>query len=102
MMAQKKGVIGAGGTAMARFFHPKAPLKAKYGKLDKKRLAGIIIIGKVNHKVCRQFQMCYECRIPDINDHHKFVIACTNFKVTRAPVNLFEDEVAPVHLLVQI
>ncbi len=41
--------------------------------------------------------MCYECQIPDIDDHHKFVIVCTNFKVTRAPVNPFEDEVAPVH-----
>ena len=90
-MARKKGGIGAEGTAIARFFHPKAPLEAKYGKLDKKRLAGIIIIGKVNHKVRRQFQMCYECRIPDIDDRHKFVIVCTNFKVTRAPVNPFED-----------
>jgi hypothetical protein len=82
---------------MARFFHPKAPLEAKYGKLDKKHLTGVIIIGKANHRVCRQFWMCYKCCIPDIHDHHKFVIICMNFNVTKAPANPFKDEVAPMH-----
>ena len=96
-MAWKKGGIGAEGTVMASFFQLKASLKAKCGKLDKKRLASVIIIGKANYKVCRKFWMSYKCQIPDTDDHHKFVIVCTNFKVTRVPVNSFEDEVAPVH-----
>jgi hypothetical protein len=41
--------------------------------------------------------MCYECCIPDIDDNHKFIIVCTNFKVTKAPANPFEDEVALMH-----
>ena len=91
MMAQKKGGIGAQGTALARFFHPKAPLKAKYGKLDKKHLTGVIIIRNANHRVHRQFPMCYECCIPDINDRHTFVIVCTDFMVMKALTNPFED-----------
>ncbi|KAL7475079.1 LOW QUALITY PROTEIN: hypothetical protein ACHAW6_001011 [Cyclotella cf. meneghiniana] len=38
-----------------------------------------------------------KCQFHDIDNHHKFIIICTNFKVTRAPVNPFEDEVAPIH-----
>jgi hypothetical protein len=41
--------------------------------------------------------MCYECSIPDIDDHHKLIIVCMNFKVTKAPANPFEDQVAPMH-----
>jgi len=37
--------------------------------------------------------MCYEVRIPDVDDHDKFVIVCTNFKVTRTPQVPFDDEV---------
>jgi hypothetical protein len=93
----EEGGIGAEGAAMARFVHFKDPLEAKYGKLDKKHLTGVIIMGKANHRVRLQFRMCYECQIPDINNHQKFIIICTNFKVTKAPANPFEDEVAPMH-----
>ncbi len=93
-MARKKGDIGAEGSATARLFHPKAPLEVKYGKgqLSKVR-CNAIIMGKVNHKVRHTFQMCYEVRIPDINDHNKFVIVCSNFKVTTSPQVLFDDKV---------
>ena len=54
MMAQKKGGIRAE-AALARFFHPKAPLEAKYGKMYKKRLASVMIIGKTTIKLSGSF-----------------------------------------------
>ena len=93
-MARKKGGIGAKGSATARLFHPKAPLEAKYGKAQLSKVqCNAIIIGKANHKVQHTLQMCYEVCISDVDDHDKFVIICTSFKVTRSPQVPFDDKV---------
>ena len=44
-------------------------------------------------QIQRIFQMCYEVRIPDIDDHDKFGIVSINFKVTTSYSVPFNKEV---------
>ena len=37
--------------------------------------------------------MCYEVHIPNVDDHNKFLIICSNFKVTTSPQEPFDDKV---------
>ena len=49
-------------------------------------------MGKGTHRVNRKDQLCYECRIPEI-DGTVFHICCGNFKIEEAPSTTFEDEI---------
>ena len=44
------------------------------------------------HRVNRKDQLCYKCRIPEI-DGTVFHIFCGNFKIEEAPPTTFEDEI---------
>ena len=90
------GGIGALGSAQARFFHPSANIRAKWpNEYQRKRLTGVVITGKGSHRVNRKDQVCYECRIPAIDDGTIFHIVVNNFRVDQAGIIPFEDEQAP-------
>ena len=97
-MAKKRGGIGAAGSAIARFFHPSAHIRAKWpNDYQRKRLTNVLITGKGMHRVNRKDQLCYECRIPEIDadlldEPITFHIVCNNFRVDRAGIVPFEDE----------
>ncbi len=62
MVKRKKAVIGAEGSAFARFFHPSKNIRDKWPNgHDKLRLTEVLITGKGDHRVNRKSQTCYEC-----------------------------------------
>jgi hypothetical protein len=56
-------------------------------------LENVLVVGKAIHHVSRKDQLCYEVRIPEIDDSTIFVICCGNFKVEVEGATPFEDEV---------
>ena len=93
-MAKKAGV-GAQGSAYARFFHPSERIRQQYPNTHARhRCENVIILGKEQHKVRRKMQVCYKCRIPDIDDGTEFFIVCSNFKVEVEGAHHFVDEAA--------
>ena len=93
-MARKCGGIGAIGSAKGRFFHPSAKVREKWPNQHQTiRLTGVLVVGKGTHRVNRKDQLCYECRIPEIDDNTVFHICVGNFKVEEAPSTPFPDEV---------
>ena len=50
-------------------------------------------MGKGNHRVNQKNQLCYECRIPVIDNSTVFHIFCGNFNIEEAPSNPFKDEI---------
>ena len=96
MAPRLPGGVGARGNAKARFFHPSAPIRAKWSNTyESQRLVDVVIVGKAMHRVNRREQLCYECRIPDIDDGTIFHIVRSNFKVSVAPSTPFPDESIP-------
>ena len=82
MVKKKLGVIGAKGSGQVRFFHLSKHIRAQWPNEHQKiGLADVLIVGKGMHKVNRQEQLCYECRIQEINNGVIFHITCKNFKV---------------------
>ena len=93
-MARKCGGIGAVGSAKGRFFHPSAKVREKWPNQHQTiRLTGVLVVGKGTHRVNRKDQLCYECRIPEIDDNTVSHICVGNFKVEEAPSTPFPDEV---------
>ena len=90
------GGVGATGTAMARFFHPRAKIREKWPQHDKRRLFGVLVTGEGVQKVQHKNQMCYLVRISEIDDSTTFHIVKKNFKVLSAPATPFESEVPAV------
>lgn len=95
-----KGGIGATGSAKARFFHPSQKIRDHWpNEYQTKRLTGVLIVGKGTHRVNRRDQLCYRCRIQEIDDNTVFHVVCSNFKVETCALIAFEDELvvaAPV------
>ncbi len=81
MVKQRKpGGIGASGSAIARFFHPSKRIREKWpNEYQKKRVEGVVITGKAQHRINQKYQLSYECCIPDFNDGTIFRIVCSNF-----------------------
>lgn len=52
----------------------------------------MVVTGKGIHQVNRKDQLCYEVRIPEIDDGTIFHISCSNFRVDTAAATPFEDE----------
>ena len=83
------------GSAKARFFHPSKNIREQWpNRHETLRVAGVLVVGKGLHRVRNKAQMCYECRIPEIDDNTMFHIVCANFKVDTAPATPFEDKLA--------
>jgi hypothetical protein len=95
MPKKKAAGRGALGSAKARFFHPRKPirdyLKTEY---DKAVLHNVLIIDKKEARINNKAQMAYECRINEIDEANVFSIVCKNLKVTQAGITPFPDEVA--------
>ena len=92
-MPKKSGGIGAVGSAKARFFHPSLKIREQWPNQHQQiRLSGVLVVGKGVHRVNRKDQLCYECRISEIDDNTIFHISCNNFKVETSPSTPFEDE----------
>jgi hypothetical protein len=92
-MVRTLGGIGAVGSAKARFFHPSKNIREQWpNRHETLRVAGVLIVGKGLHRVRKKEQMCYECRIPEIDDNTIFHIVCANFKVVTGAATPFEDE----------
>jgi len=95
-MPKKSGGIGAVGSAKARFFHPSLKIREQWPNQHQQiRLSGVLVVGKGVHRVNRKDQLCYECRISEIDDNTIFHISCNNFKVETSPSTPFEDEIVP-------
>ena len=93
-MPRRCGGIGAVGSAKARFFHPGAKIGEQWPNTHgQMRLSGVLLVGKGVHRVNRKTQMCYECRIPEIDNSTIFHIVCNNFKVETLPSTPFQDEI---------
>lgn len=93
---RKRAGIGAVGSVVARFFHPSAVIRARWpNDHQQQRLTGCVVTGKAPHNVNRKNQMCYEVRIPSIDDGTIFHVVCSNFRVGTAAGTPFEDELAP-------
>ena len=89
-----KGGIGAKGSAKARFFHPSQNIRDKWPNQHRTiQLEDVLVVGKAIHRVSRKDQLCYEVRIPEIDDSTIFIICCGNFKVDVEGATPFEDEV---------
>ena len=50
-------------------------------------------MGKRTHRINRKDQMCYECRIPEIDNGTVFHIFCGNFNIEEDPSTPFKDEI---------
>ena len=86
--------IGAKGSGKARFFHPSDHIRAQWPNEHQKIwLADVLLVGKGMHKVNRREQLCYECRIPEIDDGVIFHITWKKFKVETVGATPFDDEV---------
>eukprot|EP00957_Ditylum_brightwellii_P083737 6364532-Ditylum_brightwellii.AAC.1 len=89
----KPGGIGAKGSACARFFHPGQNSRDKWPNTHcTHRVSDALIVGKGIHRVQKKDQLCYECRILDIDDNTIFHIVCHNFKVEDAAATPFDDK----------
>jgi len=98
----KPGGIGAKGSACAQFFHPGQNIRDKWPNIYRThRVSDALIVGKEIHRVQKKDQLCYECRIPDIDDNTIFHIVCRNFKVEDAAATPFDDEM-PVEAVVTV
>ena len=95
-MVRMKAGIGVEGSGYARFFHPSKKIcdqcPNEHGKLW---LTGVLITGKVIHRVNRKQPSCYECRIPQIDNGTVFHICCSNFKVEKEGATPFSCETVP-------
>jgi hypothetical protein len=89
----KPGGIGAKGSACARFFHPGQNIRDQWPNTHRThRVSDALVVGKGIYRVQKKDQLCYECRIPDIDDNTIFHIVCRNFKVEDAAATPFDDE----------
>ena len=92
-MTKKRGDIGVKGLAKARFFHPGQNIRDKWPNQHQTiHLSGVVRVRKGSHCVNRKDQLCYECRIAEIDDNTIFHIVCNNFKVDVAASIPFEDK----------
>ena len=92
-MSRLPGGIGATGSAQARPSHPSQHIREKWRNEHRtKRVLEVLLVGKGTHRVNRKDQLCYKCRIPEI-DRTVFHICCGNFKIEEAPPTFFEDEI---------
>ena len=55
--------------------------------------SGRALVGKGMHKVNRREQLCYKCRIPEIDNGVIFHITCKNFRVETVGATPFDDEI---------
>ena len=91
-MAKKSGGIGAKGSAKARFFHPGQKIRDQWPNQHQTlRLSEVLIVGKAVYRVNRRDQLCYECRLQEI-ENVLFHVVVNNFKVDTAASRPFEDE----------
>ncbi len=67
-------VIGALGSAKARFFHPCARIREQWTNDYKRELTRVLVIGEGQTTVNRKEQWCYIVRIPEIDDGTEFHI----------------------------
>ena len=75
-------------------FTPSEQIRAQWpNKHQKIQLADVLLVGKGMHKVNRREQLCYECRIPEIENGVVFHITCKNFRVDTDGATPFDDEV---------
>ena len=65
------GGIGAIGSAMARFFHPSQTIRDKWPQDDKRRLAGLLVVGEGVQWVQHKDQMCYLVHINCYHPHRQ-------------------------------
>ena len=92
MAKMNLGGIGAKGSGKERLVHLSEHIRAQWPNEHQKiRLSDMLLVGKGMHKVNRWEQICYECRIPDINNGFIFHIACKNFKVETVGATPFDD-----------
>ena len=93
-MKKKLGAIGAKGSGKTRFFHPSEHSLTQWPNEHQKiRLADVLLVRKGMHKVNRREQLCYECRIPEIDNGVVFHITCKNFRVETDGATPFDDKV---------
>jgi hypothetical protein len=86
------GGISAGGSAMARFFHPSAKIRDHFPQNDKRRLTGVVVMGEGVRRIQNKDQMCYLYRINEVDDGTIFFISKKNFKVDTLAAIPFESE----------
>ncbi len=96
-MAQSKEKatgIGAVGTCMAKFIHPRAPIKEVLCKnYAKHQYEDLLIVGKGTHRINKKDQIASECHIASISDENiVFKIVCSHFTVTQSPNEPFADK----------
>ncbi|KAL7447760.1 hypothetical protein ACHAXS_000088 [Conticribra weissflogii] len=96
-MAQSKkkaAGIGAVGTCMAKFIHPRAPIKEVLREnYAKHQYEDLLIVSKGTHWINKKDQIAYECRIPSISDDNiVFKIVCSHFTITQSPNEPFADK----------
>ncbi len=87
-----RGGIGAVGSAMARFFHPRKPIRDKWPHDEKRRLTGVLVTGETTWRIRKKDQKCYVVRIMELDDGTEFFVAKRNFKVEQPPATPFESE----------
>ena len=92
-MSRIPGGIGAKGSAQAIFFHLSRHIREKLPNDHRtKRVLDVLLVGKGTHCINRKDQLCYECRILEINGTVSH-ICCGNFKIEESPTTTFKDEI---------
>ena len=86
--------IGTKGSAQAIFFHISQDIREKWpNDHGTKQVLGFFPVGNETHRVNQKDQLCYECRIPKIDNGTVFHICCGKFNIEEAPSILFKDEI---------
>ena len=108
MPKKKAAGRGALGSAKARFFHPRKPirdyLKHNY---DKEALHNVLVDDKKEIRINKKVQMTYECCIKEIDEANVFSIVCCNSKAMQAgiPHSLTKSPIVqplPLQMIMQI
>ena len=86
--------ISSKGYSQARFFHPSQHICKKWPNDHRiKQFLEVLLVGKETHRVNQRDQLCYQCRIPEIDNDIVFHIFCGNFNIEEAPSSPFEYEI---------
>ena len=93
-MLRLPGGIGTNGYTQARLLHPSQHIYEKWSNDHRtKQVLEVLLVGKGTHCVNQKDQLCYKCRIPEIDNGTVFHIFCGNFNIEEAPSTTFEDEI---------
>ena len=82
------------GICPSKILPPQPKIREKWLNNHRtKRVFEVLLVVKGTRRVNCKDKLCYQCRIPKIDNGTVFHIYCANFKIEGAPSSTFEDEI---------